>query len=422
MKRIFFFLLLLTGFRLSAQPVDSLSLLDCFKIARENSPLIQQLDHNSEIYQLQKEAISTANLPQLNAYGKAWYQSDAVAVPPMFPGAEGFTLDRFQYNFGAEINQKIYDGGLVSKLDEQEKSKLTVNNAEVESSVYQVYQQVSDAYFAILLFQENLKILDLKLQNLNERQKSLESAYQNGVVLLSELNKLKAEQLSVKQQKTDLLYSIDQLKKSLLVIMGYSPEEHLIIQQKFEIDDLVVSKRPEYLSLSAMEHQAIVSKNLLSNSLAPKLYAYGQLGYSYPGLNFFENQSDPYYIVGLKFSWNIFDWQKTKKEKAIADVQIQKIKTQEDELDQRFETASISKESDIEKYQALIRSDIDIIELKASIVKSSSSAFDNGSISFSDYIYDVNAETISRIDQNKHTIQLYKSQVDLALIKGINIE
>ncbi len=406
-----------------AQKGDTLSLLECFKKAKLNSPLMELVANNQKIYRLKEESISTSNLPQLSAYGKAWYQSDAVTVPPLGPGAEGLSIDRFQYNFGAQIDQKIYDGALVNKLSQKELSTMEANNAIVYTSIYQVYQNVSDAYFAILMLQENLKILDRKKQYLNERQKNLESAYQNGMILKSELNKLKAEKLIIDQQKTDLQFTVEYLKQNLTLLLGLEIKSNeFFVQDTFSISDLNITRRPEYESLSSAEKQILTSKELLTNSLSPKIYAYGQAGYSYPGLNFFENESAPYYIVGVRFAWNIYDWQKTKKEKEIADVQIQNLKTRESELDLKFETVGLSKISEIEKLKALIQTDDEIIDLKSSIVKSGTSALENGTISFSDFLLDVNAEIIARIDRNKHTIQLYQNQVELALIKGINIE
>jgi outer membrane protein TolC len=286
-----------------------------------------------------------------------------------------------------------------------------------------LYQKIADNYFAILLFQENQQILALKSDYLGERQKSLQSAFDNGVILKADIDKLRAEQLGVHQQNLELIYSIQYLKKNLILLMGIEIEdEQLQIKKSFFIADLNYSKRPEYLTLSAQEQQLLASKELFSNSLSPKLSAFGQLGYSYPGLNFFENQSDPYYIVGVKLGWNIYDWRKTSNEKEILDVQIKNLKVLEEDIDRNFESGESAKLSEIEKLTELIKTDQEIIGLKTSIVKSSSSALDNGTISSTDYLQDLNAEIISRIELNKHTIQLNKNQLELALIKGINIE
>ena len=42
-----------------------------------------------------------------------------------------------------------------------------------------------------------------------------------------------------------------------------------------------------------------------------------QAGYGNPGLNMLDNSFQPFYVVGLKANWNVFDWGKTKTDKKI---------------------------------------------------------------------------------------------------------
>ena len=56
---------------------------------------------------LKMENYQVSNMPQLSAFGKATYQSEAIAIT--LPGGMALEMDPFQYNTGLEAQQKLYD-------------------------------------------------------------------------------------------------------------------------------------------------------------------------------------------------------------------------------------------------------------------------------------------------------------------------
>src|SRR5690606_6208245 len=135
---------------------------------------------------------------------------------------------------------------------------------------------------------------------------------------------IEVEIMAVEQQQIDLAYSIAALENALKVITGI-PQHTTVVLQRPRLLEFPSSVRPEYLVFDARKNQLENMEAMKSLQLMPKVSAYAQLGYSYPGLNFFENQSDTYYMLGGRFSWALFDWGKTKKEKEILEVERQKI-------------------------------------------------------------------------------------------------
>ena len=96
----------------------SLSLTECYALARANYPLIKRMDliDRSESYSLDNAA--KAWLPQVNVSAQASYQSDVTKLPfdqekisALIPGFEIPVLDKDQYRAVAEVNQMIWDGG-----------------------------------------------------------------------------------------------------------------------------------------------------------------------------------------------------------------------------------------------------------------------------------------------------------------------
>ncbi len=79
--------------------------------------------------------------------------------------------------------------------------------------------------------------------------------------------------------------------------------------------------RLEYNLFSLQQQKAESLKKLASSRLVPKLWAYGQAGYGRPGFNMLLNEFDDFYIIGAKLSWNFYNWNKTRNEKSILDLQ-----------------------------------------------------------------------------------------------------
>ncbi len=119
--------------------------------------------------------------------------------------------------------------------------------------------------------------------------------------------------------------------------------------------------RPEYLYFEAETQKIESLAHLQKVKNFPKLYAYGQAGYSYPGLNFFENQSDYYYIIGAKLSWTIFNWKQTGRETEIIRKQKDIVETKRKDFNRKLAISLIKEQIEQEKLQQIIDMDDKII-------------------------------------------------------------
>ena len=91
---------------ISAQ-TDSLSLMECLSVARQYAAVNNQWEVYAEIAKLKISNANATYLPGISAYGKAWYQSDAITV--MGQNGPVLEVNPFQYNAGIEADQKLYD-------------------------------------------------------------------------------------------------------------------------------------------------------------------------------------------------------------------------------------------------------------------------------------------------------------------------
>jgi hypothetical protein len=75
----------------------------------------------------------------------------------------------------------------------------------------------------------------------------------------------------------------------------------------------------------------------------------------------------------------------------------------------------------ISKLEKMIENDNQMVSLRSDITKAAASKLENETITASDYIQEVQAETISKLNYELHKIQLNEAREKYILIKGKEI-
>src|SRR5690606_12844833 len=87
--------------------------------------------------------------------------------------------------------------------------------------------------------------------------------------------------------------------------------------------------RPEQELFRLQKQALLANENLISGARRPKVSAVVRAGVGYANpLNFFETNLSPYAIGGLSFSWNLFDWGQSARDRQLLAVQNQIIDNQ----------------------------------------------------------------------------------------------
>jgi outer membrane protein TolC len=338
------------------------------------------------------------------------------------PGATGIEVDKFQYNAGINIDQKLFDGGLYMVQKNIKQIEGDIKNLETETGLYKLNELVNNYFFGIITMQKSIEILNLRTATLEERKKSVASGVRNGMVLQTELDRLDAEILTTNQQISEIKIAQKQMDDNLKVMAGIDPRTHINwkLPAMITINDSI--SRVELKLYERNREYSDALANLQNHRYLPHVSAFGQAGYSYPSLNMFDNGAATYYIVGAKLSWQIFDWNQAKKEKQLLELQKDRININEADFNRNLQMSINSEIEELDKVQQLIDDDQKIIKAKEAISKASASALDNGSITTADYLNDLNSELRSRFDYENHKIAMLQSSARLAVLKGINIE
>ena len=283
--------------------VQGQTLEECQQAAEKNYPLIQQYGLVEKTTQLTVANIQKGWLPQVSITAQATYQSDVTAWPDemktMMSGMgidmKGLTKD--QYRVGIDVQQTIYDGGIIASQKRIAREQGKVQAAQNEVNIYNVRKRVNEMYFSLLLIDEQIK-LNNDLQTLlagNERK--LESMTRRGTAAESDLQNVKAERLNAIQKATELASQKQMLQRMLSTFCGIEINNIQKPQVKADGGGLMAegrglmaeNHRPELKALDAQIGVLNAQEKALNAALMPKVGVFAQGYYGYPGLNMFED-------------------------------------------------------------------------------------------------------------------------------------
>ena len=399
------------------------TLEECQQAAERNYPLIRQYDLIRKTTQLTVANIQKGWLPQVSASAQTTYQSDVVSWPSemktlmtnMGIGLKGLKKD--QYRVGIDVNQTVYDGGVISSQKAIAREQGKVQEAQTEVYIYNVRMRVNEMYFSLLMLDEQI-LLNRDLQELlagNERK--LEAMVKGGTAAESDWQSVKAERLKVVQQATSLESQKRMLTTMLSAFCGIEVKsvEKPVVQAE---SGVLTSEnhRPELRALDAQIGLLNAQEKALNAALMPKLGVFAQGYYGYPGLNMFEDMMSHKWslngLIGARLTWNIGALYTRKNDKAKLQVQRDLTESNREVFLFNNRMEQIQQNEDIARYKLLMADDEEIIELRSAVRKASESKLSHGIIDVNDLVREINQENAARVQQSIHEIEMLKQIYD----------
>ncbi|MCK0159558.1 TolC family protein [Allomuricauda sp. F6463D] len=409
---IFTFLITLPGV---AQ--QNISLAECYRLVTENYPLVKQFQLLDAQNKLDKEVVSTANLPQVSMDAYATYQSDVIEFPLAMSGIE--PLNKDQYRATVSVNQLIYNGGATDASLHLKSAQLKTKQKQLEVSLYQLKQQVNQLYFSILLAQESGLLLNAKKEQVKSKLKEVQSGIKYGIILPSSDKVLEAELLKIDQQYQELESNKATLTHTLSSLINRPLDKSTTFQNPLvEIQLQPDMVRPELELFQLKKEEVDNTQSLLSKQNMPKLFGFATGGYGNPGLNMLDNSFQTFYTVGVKLNWNVFDWNSNKKQRESLSINKEIIENESEIFKLNTSIELNQQQNEINKIESFIESDLAITNLRKEVLKTADSQLKNGVITSSAYITEL---TNLYEDENtlvKHKIQLQLAKANYNLIKG----
>ncbi len=390
----------------------TLTLTQCQEQARSNYPLIQQygLIDRSESYTLANA--EKGYLPQLTVTGKATYQSEVTKLPISLPGITVKGLSKDQYQALAEVNQVVWDGGAIRSQKSLSKTQAEVKRKTLEQELYTLNDRVNQLFFGILLQQAQLQQIALKQEELQRNYDQVKACLQGGIAEESDLEAIEVEKLSTTQKQIELEATGKAYCEMLSLLTGkkgIQPNE--LEKPKSLLPDVSLeNNRPELALFQAQSQALEVQKLAVKSKIAPKLGLFVQGGYGRPGLNMLKNEFTPYYLGGIRMSWNLGNLYTQRNELRELSVQQENIGVLRENFLFNTQLQVAQQRNEIEKSRRLATDDDHIIELRARLLKASEAKVAGGTLTVTEMLRQLTALDLARQNKVTHEIQLLWSQ------------
>jgi len=429
MKRKILILILIWPIMLFGQ--KTMTLKECYDLAASANALAGEKAALSGISELKDKNLSKGWLPSLDANASILYNSSVVDMSGVLgalpiPGIASAIkpLPHEQYKITVDINQVIYDGGAIEGARLLEKADLSISEKQTEADIYKLRSQINAYYFNLILIDKQKELLNNYLEVISKRIKSMESAASNGVILITDIDVLNSEKIKLNQQ----LSENENRRASILKILSSITGTEIKSSAKFILPSAGNASgneitRPELQLFDLRKEQLSAGMKVLDSKRMPKAFGFATLGYGNPpGSNFFKDEFAPYYIVGAGVKWNIFDWNKTKNERGILTIQQGIIENRKKDLSDNLSRLLESKNSEIINLRSLLKTDDELITLRKRITAASESQYENGVITATEYLNELNSERQALLNLEIHKINLAMAEIEYLNISGKEIE
>lgn len=396
---------------------ETFTLESILEKVNSNYPLLKQKGLLEQNRNFSLAALNRAYLPQISISGQASYQSDVTELPIKL-NIPGFTIDplsKDQYRVVADVNQVLFDGGQIHQQKNLLRTNEQVEQEKVNTEMQKLREKVRQLYLGVLMMDAQLQQVALIDSDLQSGIKKMESALKNGTALRSHLAVLQAEQHKNNQRRTELNGTRNTLLQSISLFAGANIDEKsrfLLPKSSIQVEESFTIHRPELKIFEAQEKFTDTQKKLLNVKSLPRLSLFGQGGYGNPGLNMLLNKFDFFYIAGARLHWNLGALYSLSAERKSNTISKSSIQLQKELFLLNASILAEQYRNDIRKYKQLISEDHEIVALRNEIMKASKAQLDNGVITSSDYLREMNAADQARQNLLLHQLQLLQTELD----------
>lgn len=417
---LFIFMLISFNSETKAQTVISLN--DLYEKVSSEYPTALKEDIEAKIATLNAQIVGANLYPELIISGRASYQSEVIELQagPINPPA----ISKDQYNVTLGINQVLYDGGLTRSMSKLAKMNGEVILANLEVEMWKIRKQLDEVYFNVILMQKHLETINVLLKDLNEQLALVKSRVKNGVLLQGNEFVMQAEILKIQQKKKQIERSIDAGYEVLRAITGMDISKGATLQLPDQNEFMELKgaevQRPELMMFNTQKRMLGVQEKINNTQKLPQLSAFANTAYGRPGYNAFDDDLHLYWMVGLKASWSFKNFRNSEKKTSIVQLEQRKIGATEDAFHRQIQSGLAQVEGRISAIEEQILLDNQVVELRHKVADEKKNELQQGVITSTEYITELNALNKAQLDLNLHQIQLIQAKNEYKTFKGIS--
>jgi outer membrane protein TolC len=148
---------------------------------------------------------------------------------------------------------------------------------------------------------------------------------------------------------------------------------------------------------------------------------FGRAGYGRPGLNALNDQFDGYWLAGVQVQWTPWSWGATRREREVLALQRQMVSTEESAFTEGLRRAIALDLATIDRLEAALASDEQIIELRERIARETRLRFQEGVVTSAEYVDRQTDLLTARIARSLHRVELAQARVAYLTTLGLEV-
>lgn len=382
--------------------VDSICIDSCMLWARQNYPIIEQLNIIEQLKDYNLKNFNSQYVPKLNILGTALYHNQSA-----LPYNSSENISEFRLATAIHLEQTIWDGGQTNSNKKIAKATAEVEKMGVEVKLFELRSKICEIYFSILLSQEQKNKLDRQLNYMNTLLSQVSSAVKNGTAYSSDILAVEAKSLQIYQEKIKLETAENIYRQILSIFIAKNLDDNTFFEYP-NVEILPVSQevvRPE-LELLEKRKELLEAHNPGLGSLLPtvSLQGFGALGT--PKIDIASVNSNYILLGGIAVKWpigsNIYNSSRDKK----------RLKLEKDIIESEKESFELSRNIGTSRqmelksqWDSIIMYDEKIIEILCKRKSAIEQRYTKGIADIKEYIDCICEEDIAQSEKILHTIE-----------------
>lgn len=293
-----------------------------------------------------------------------------------------YTKDLIQTTAQGTLKQYLYKGGKTINTIKRDRHNLAVKEALLDEAKLETALDVKKAFYTLLVALDYANLNKSILENTEGHFEALHKRYEAGQSSWQDVLKLESSLSDVRQAYEASLNQIESARVLLNNLLYLDAGVRIKPDGKLEYDRIEVEldkaflkamqSRPEIRQYEAQEEADKKSVEVAKADNRPSVYAsWDYYSRSHAAGGTVKNWND-YNIVGITFSWPVFDgWQtKAKVEQAIADLkmtQLNKNKAMKD-IESEVRDGYLELKNAVSKIES-IKAQVDLYEDALSVIE-----------------------------------------------------
>ena len=407
-----------------------LDLATCLKMADTANTNIRNARLDIDMNAIQKKVYLASRLPKITATGDYRYNAIIAGqvVPAEFFGGPPGTYSTVQfgvpYNLSnnIQLTQILYNPQLnygFAALDINQK----IVAAQERLMQQDIKQQVSSTYFNLQAIVKQLEFVESNIANLTKLIANLQKSYELGLVIETEVDKLKISRLTLLNSKLTMEATKTQLSSLLKILIGINSDSSLsLVSDEMMENTILVDQNninhPELELMAAQKEMNAEERKGTRMAYLPSLSFYATYNYAYnikPKDDFRTGINSAF--LGLHLDWTLFDgFEKYNKQKMNA-LNKDKLENQEVLLTKQLALLTETAKNQIDVQASSLETAKEQLGLANKVYVQTQAQFTAGTISSNELIQADNG--LQQAQTNVVAAYIQLRQAELAYLRSI---